>query len=283
MNAIVEGLQTLRPADFRRLATFIECTAGIKMPASKRVMVEGRLRRRLRALGMSTFREYCDFLFEDGGLVDEEIALIDAVTTNKTEFFREADHFRFLGNEVLPGLAAAGVGLTRPAKIWCTAASTGAEPYTIAMVAAEFGRSVAGWRAAIFATDICTEALQKAVMAIYPEDMAAPVPPGLRGRYFLRAKDSARGEIRVVPPLRRMVTFGRLNLMDEVYGVDGDLDVIFCRNQLIYFEKPVQATVLRRLCGHLRPGGHLFLGHTETVAGIDLPLAPVAGAVFVRR
>jgi len=272
----------LRPRDFHRLASFIHDTAGIKMPPAKRTMVEGRLRRRLRALNMGSFDEYCHYLFEQGGLSSEAVPLIDAVTTNKTEFFREPEHFRFLAEQALPALAARGAGPVRPLKIWSTASSTGAEPYTIAMVVDDFAQKVEGFRASILATDICTDVLETAVLAIYPEAMVEPVPMALRRRYLLRSRDRRRAEVRIVPALRRMTRFARLNLMDETYAVDRDFDIIFCRNQLIYFEKATQQLVLRRLCDHLRPGGFLFLGHSETLGGCDLPLRAVSTTVFVR-
>jgi chemotaxis protein methyltransferase CheR len=283
MTVPVGSIQYLSPRNFNRLAKFIHSTVGIKMPDNKRVMLEGRLRRRLNALGLPNFDAYCRFLFEEGGLSSERVALIDAVTTNKTEFFREPDHFRFLAERTLPELAAAGIGMGgRAAKIWSTAASIGAEPYTIAMVMAEFSRANTGWRGMVVGTDICTDALQKGVTAIYPEQMIAPVPMDLRRRYLLRSKDRHRAEVRIAPELRRLVTFGRLNLMDGQYGLDRDFDAVFCRNQLIYFDKPTQQAVLERIATHLRPGGHLFLGHSETITGFELPFRPIAASVFIK-
>lgn len=273
------GAQRLAQRDFDRLAAFIHGTTGIKMPASKRTMVEGRLRRRLRALGLDSFSDYCRFVFDEGGLDDEAVAIIDAVTTNKTEFFREPEHFRYLTGTVLPSAAR---GAQKPFKVWSSACSNGAEPYTLAMVLSDYAQAAHGFRASILATDICTDVLHKAALAIYPEAMIAPVPQDARKRYLLRSRDPHRAEVRMALELRRMVRFARLNLMDRDYGVDHDMDVIFCRNLLIYFDKPTQQAVLSRLCAHLRPGGHLFLGHSETIAGLDLPLRPVATTVFVR-
>jgi chemotaxis protein methyltransferase CheR len=283
MTGLAATLGHLRERDFQRLAAFIHGTVGIKMPPSKRVMVEGRLRRRVRALGFSRFEDYCRFVFDEGGLEGETTAIIDAITTNKTDFFREPEHFRFLAATALPGLLErTGAGVRRPLKMWSAAASIGAEAYTLAMIAAEFGRELPGWRVEILATDICTEVLERAAVAIYPEDMVAPVPMDLRRRYLLRSRDRSRGEVRIAPELRRTVRFARLNLMDDSYPVDRDIDVVFCRNLLIYFDKATQQSVLRRLCSHLRPGGHLFLGHSETIAGLDLPVRQVAATIFVR-
>ncbi len=277
-------IDRLSRSDFQRLAEFIHGYSGIKMPPTKLTMVEGRLRRRVRALGVANLAEYCRHLFEEGGLEQEAIHLIDAVTTNKTDFFREPDHFRFLAETALPEIMnTRRVSSREPIKLWSAASSTGAEPYTIAMVLDDFGRNMPGFNASILATDICTEVLQAAVLGIYPQAMAAPVPAEMRRRYFMRAKRPPVDRVRIVPELRSQIRFARLNLMDEEYPVDGDMDVIFCRNILIYFDKPTQEAVLRRLCDHLRPGGYLVLGHSENLAGLKMPLQPIGITVFRRQ
>lgn len=279
-----EGLDRLSHRNFQRLARFIEGYSGIKMPPSKTTMVEGRLRRRVRATGLATLAEYCDYLFDEEGLDAEAIHLIDAVTTNKTEFFREPEHFRFLVDHAVPQLMAERRNGARPIfKVWSSACSSGAEPYTLAMILDDLGRRFSGLRASITATDICTEVLDIALRGIYTESMIRPVPPEFRRRYVLRAKDPSRQQVRIVPELRAMVQFARLNLMDAHYPVERDMDIIFCRNILIYFDKPTQEAVLLRLTDHLRPGGYLFLGHSETLAGFHLPVAPVGPTVFRRH
>ncbi len=278
-----DSLDRLSRHDFQRLAEFIEGYSGIRMPPNKVTLVEGRLRRRVRALGMPSLARYCRHLFDEGGLQAEAVPLIDAMTTNKTDFFREPEHFRVLAEAALPRLLAERRAASETVvKFWSAASSTGAEAYTLAMVFAEFAQQRPGVRATILGTDISTEVLQVAAAAIYPEPAIAPVPMELRRRYLLRSRDAARGLVRIVPPLRRMAQFARLNLMQEDYPVDTDFDVIFCRNILIYFEPPVQHAVLLRLCKHLRRGGFLFLGHTESLAGFQLPLQGVASTVFRR-
>jgi chemotaxis protein methyltransferase CheR len=273
----------LRTRDFQRLAAFIEGTSGIKMPPAKKTLVEGRLRRRIRALGMTGFDEYCTYLFQREGLATEAVHIIDAVTTNKTDFFREPDHFTFLSDHGLPQLAASRSGGWPPLKAWSAPCSIGAEPYTLAMVISDFIRLRPGLRCSILGTDISTEVLKQAARAIYPEEMIAPVPIELRQRYLLRSNDRSRKEVRIAPELRQLVHFAHLNLMDDHYPVDNDFDIVFCRNLLIYFDKPTQQSVLRHLCDHLRPGGYLFLGHSETIAGFRLPLRPVVPTVFIRE
>jgi chemotaxis protein methyltransferase CheR len=269
----------LRPGDFERLARFIHEYSGIKMPASKHVMVELRLQRRLRALGISSVTDYCRRLFEEGGLEAEAVHLIDAVTTNKTDFFREPEHFRLLAEQLVPDLLRDSCDGTL--NVWSAACSTGAEPYTIAMVLDDLAKSLP-FRYSILATDLCTKVLQTAVAGIYPAELLEPVPEPLHRRYVKRSKDPAKALVRVAPELRSKLRFGRLNLMDETYGAPKGLDVIFCRNVLIYFNRPTQDQVIRKLCSHLRPGGYLVLGHSETLTGGGLPLRPVGPSMFRR-
>lgn len=270
--------------DFERLGSVIQDYCGIRMPPAKKTMVEGRLRRRVRALDLPSIHDYCRRLFDDGALESELVELIDAVTTNKTDFFREIDHFQFLANTGLDHLMAQPhrPGRDRPMKLWSAASSIGAEPYTLAMVLKEYARTVKDLRFDIIGTDICTDVLAKAKLAIYPEEMIAPVPPDMARRYVRRSRDRSKPTVRLVPEIRQCVRFGHLNLMDEQYPIDDMMDVVFCRNILIYFDKDTQQAVLRKLCRHLRPGGYLFVGHSETVAGLGLPLRQVATAIFLR-
>lgn len=266
--------------NFDRLAQFIHSYSGIKMPSNKRTMLEGRLRRRMRATRIDSVNDYCHYLFDEGGMASELIHLIDAVTTNKTEFFREPAHFDFLAAKGLQALVAEG---RREIKIWSSACSTGAEPYTIAMVMDEFCATQRGVDFSILCTDICTEVLDQAVAGRFTEQMIEPVSTPRRQRYVMRARDPGRSEVRIIPRLRAKLAFARLNLMDEAYPVETNLDIIFCRNILIYFDKATQAKVLRRLCAHLRPGGYLFLGHSESIVGIDLPVRQIANTVFQKQ
>ena len=267
--------------DFRRLAALIHARSGIRMPPSKRTFLEGRLRRHMRHLGFGNLAEYCSWLFEKDGLAEDETALIDAVTTNKTEFFRERHHFNFLAAIAMPALRAAGTGTRRPLRIWSAGCSNGAEPYSLAMVCNDFARASSGFHFEILASDISTEMLRQAVRAIYPYAAIEPVPIGLRKRYLLR--DDARREVRIVPELRRTVKFVHHNLMREPYPTHQTTDIVVCRNLLIYFDRATQREVLTRLCRHIRPGGYLILGHSEGTVGLTLPLRPVAPTTFLRE
>jgi chemotaxis protein methyltransferase CheR len=267
--------------DLDRLAAFIHRVSGIKMPASKYTMIEHRLQRRVAAAGAANFAAYCAKVLAEGEDGPELVDLIDAITTNKTDFFREPEHFRVLADSILPGMDTS----VRRLKAWSAACSTGAEPYTLAMVLSEYRQAQHARfqpmpAPSIVATDLCTKVLSTARDGIYPADMAEPVPPPLRQRYMLRSRDKNRRQVRVSPTLRAMVRFGRLNLMAPRYNLDQDFDIVFCRNVLIYFDRDDQAAVLRRLCSHVRPGGILIVGHSESVHGLDLPVQPVGHTIF---
>ena len=278
-----DNIDLLRSADFARVAKFIESTTGIKVPPGKKTMVEGRLRRRARALGCANLGDYCRVVFEQGGFDAEAVHLIDAVTTNKTDFYREPTHFTYLTERCLPEATAEGAGTRRPYKIWSAPCSIGAEPYTLAMVLADFAATIPGvWEFSILASDISTAVLDKAARAVFSEEMIEPVPLEVRKRYLLRSRDKSKKLVRIGPELRRTVKLLHLNLMDKHYPVDKDFDAIFCRNLLIYFDKPTQEAVVARLCRHLRPGGYLFLGHAESLAGKEHPLEWLGDAIFRR-
>ena len=273
-QAAEDGLSS---RNFDALSRYIYDYSGIKMPVTKLTMLEGRLRRRLRATGISNFNDYCDYLFKHGGIDKEAIFLIDAVTTNKTDFFREPKHFDYMAATGLPELVAAG---HKRLRLWSAACSIGAEPYTMAMVMQDFADGASGVDYRILATDLSTEVLHAARRGVYPRDMIQPVPVDMQRRYVMVSREAVRGEVRIHPRLRSTVGFARMNLMDSAYKVGDPMHMIFCRNVLIYFDKPTQAKVLSRLCDCLVPGGFLYVGHSETVTGITLPVRQVANTVF---
>lgn len=276
-----DPLDHMSSRDYRRLAGILENLVGIRLPPGKQTMVETRLRRRIRELGLPGLDAYCQKLFEQGDLESELVHLIDAITTNKTDFFREPDHFDYLKHEAVPRLLDERTR-DRPLKVWSAACSSGAEPYTLAMVLAEMAQS-RPFRFSILGTDICTQVLYQAINAVYPEEMVAPIPEDLRRRYVMRSRNPAARQVRIVPELRGLVQWMRLNLMDASYPVDRDIDIIFCRNVLIYFDRSNQLAVVDRLCSHLRPGGYLFLGHAECLAGGEIgSMRPTAATIFRR-
>lgn len=277
-------IDRLKDKDYVRIARLVSEHTGIKLPPSKRTMVESRLRKRIRVLGYAGLDDYCHYLFNQGGIDREFVHLIDAVTTNKTDFFREIEHFTILEQSLVPAL----IGMRRPGargaiKLWSAASSTGAEAYTIAMVMSEVAARLGEMNFEVLGTDISTEVLEQARLAIYPSEMIAPVPAAVRERYVMHGRTPhRRAEVRIVPELRSKVRFCRLNLMDTKYPFDHDMDVIFLRNVLIYFDKPTQEAVAARLLSHLRPGGFLILGHSESVVGSSLKLRQWAPSIFQR-
>ena len=268
---------------FNALSSYVTGELGIKMPDSKRTMLQSRLQKRLRTLALPSFEAYCDYIFSVEGQRQELHHFLDAVTTNKTDFFREPRHYSVLVENVLPELIAdSRIGEIRPLKIWSAGCSTGAEPYTLAMVLEDFSERVGGFQYRIIATDISTHVLSIARTAVYDEKEAAPIPQSFKKKYLLRSKDRSRPRFRVVPELRRHVEFRRLNFMDSDYEMSYHLDIIMCRNVIIYFDRPTQFNVLQKLCHQLHPGGFLFMGHSETLNGFKLPLQPTTANVYRR-
>ncbi len=271
----------LSDADFKRLSAFLQERLGIKLPEAKRTMLSGRLSKRLRLLGLASFAAYCDFVFSPEGQQSELIPMMDAVTTNKTDFFREPAHFDYLANRVLPGFIAKG---KRHCRAWSAGCSTGEEPYTLAMVLSEFARlqPEPGFSFEITATDISSKVLEHAKQAIYSEDRVLPVPPELKRRYLLKGMGVNQGMVRIAPEQRAKVRFGRLNFMQPDFRMPVRQQVVFCRNVLIYFDKNTQEAVINRLCQYLEPGGYLFLGHSESIMGYQVPLVQEAPTVHRR-
>ena len=270
-------------ATFERIGQFIQNEVGIKLPPVKRTMVEARLQKRLRALGLRSFEAYCEYAFGPEGR-EELISMIDVITTNKTDFFREPAHFSHLMDKAIPQLRAEGVLESgTELRVWSAGCSTGEEPYTLAMLLADAESRSASGPFRILATDISTQVLEKARMAIYAAEKADPVPEALKRQFLLRSKDRTRPQVRIAPELRHKVHFQRVNFMDEEYGVRETFHIIFCRNVIIYFNRDIQQRIIGKLIQHLHPGGFLYLGHSETLHGLDLPLVSVAPTVYRKR
>lgn len=267
--------------EFDKLSRFIYKESGIKMPPVKKVMLQSRLQKRLRELNMTTFKEYIDFVFSKDGLNAEIIHMLDVVSTNKTDFFREPVHFDFLTSTVLPEFVRQRVG-ARTIKVWSAGCSSGEEPYTLAIVMADFAEKNPGFDYSIVGTDISTQILQKAVDAVYKEERVSIIPLETKRKYFLKSKDRTNPTVKVVADLRKRVRFGRLNFMDTYYDVPETFDAVFCRNVLIYFDRETQEKVINKLCDKLRPDGYFFLGHSESIMNMDVPLKQVKPTIFKR-
>ncbi|MCV9386379.1 CheR family methyltransferase [Reichenbachiella ulvae] len=256
--------KALSQSEFKKLSSFITSNYGIKLPDHKKVMVEGRLQKRLKELNLNTFAEYIDMVLCDEE-TDEVVKMINAVSTNKTDFFRESAHFDFMNLRVLPELFAEK--RSTEIKIWSSAASTGEEIYTIAIVMEEYMKKhgLSHRNYTVSGTDISVDALRTAIDGVYNNSRIINLPQQMKKDYFLRSKDPKKPLVRVKPELRAKTKFGRLNLMDEDYKMEDSYDIIFCRNVLIYFDRPNQEKVIARLVKKLRPGGYLFVGHSESL------------------
>jgi len=239
--------------DFERVRTLIHRHAGIALAASKQEMVYSRLARRLRATGITSFSAYLDVLESAHGGAEQE-AFVNALTTNLTSFFREEHHFPLLAEHLRT--------LREPASIWCCASSTGEEPYSIAMTVCETYGTLTP-PAHILATDIDTNVLAAAERGVYPIERVERLSPERKKRFFLRGSGAQSGLVRVRPELVKLITFRPLNLLADSYQITTSFDVIFCRNVMIYFDKPTQAKILSRFAPLMKPNGLLFAGHSE--------------------
>jgi len=239
--------------DFERVRNLIHRHAGIALAASKQEMVYSRLARRLRATGISSFAAYLDALESAHGGAEQE-AFVNALTTNLTSFFREEHHFPILAEHLRT--------LREPASIWCCASSTGEEPYSIAMTLCETYGTLTP-PAHILATDIDTNVLAAAERGVYPIERVERLSAERKKRFFLRGSGAQSGLVRVRPELVKLITFRPLNLLADSYQISTSFDVIFCRNVMIYFDKPTQARILSRFAPLMKPHGLLFAGHSE--------------------
>ena len=242
-------------ADFERVRKLIYQHAGISLSPVKQDMVYSRLARRLRATGMQSFAQYLDALENKGG--DEWERFVNSLTTNLTSFFREPHHFPIFAEHLRK------LGTKRAVRVWCSAASTGEEPYSIAMTVAEtFGSNVS--HISITASDLDTNVLATAQKGVYPIERVEKLSQERLQKFFLRGTGSQEGYVSVRPELRRMIDFQRINLLDSTYSVRGPLDIIFCRNVMIYFDKPTQYKILSRFAPMMQPDGLMFAGHSES-------------------
>jgi chemotaxis protein methyltransferase CheR len=251
-------------SEFNKLSGFIYREYGIRLPLHKKLMLQSRLRSRLREHGMTSYGEYIEFLFSSRGQQIELIHMIDVVTTNKTDFFREPDHFDFLFNIILHEYIKKP-HLAQKFHIWSAGCSSGEEPYTMAIILSEFQALHPQFNFSILATDLSSRVLDAARLAIYPQNKVDVIPLSLKKNYLLKSKDKNRGQVRIVASLRNTITFERQNLMELSSYHKKGFDVIFCRNTLIYFDRVTQVKVVSGLVEKLNPKGYLFIGHSESM------------------
>ncbi len=272
MTATTTG--SMSDQEFSYFRDLIHGQTGIWLGDHKRTMLVSRLSRRLRELNLPDFTAYCEWLQTADPHGVELVQAINRVTTNKTDFFRESAHFDYL-RQWLPSRPQS------PVHVWCADGSAGDEIYTIAMTMAEAFGMDGGWQ--VLASDIDTEVLASAERAVYPEERLWPLPPGYKQRYFLRGRDCYSGFARVRPQLRRHVQFRRINLVGDGWPEARGFDAVFCRNVLIYFDRPTQQSVVERLLTRLLPEGLLFLGHSENMHSMADRVEPVSHTVYRER
>ena len=267
----------LRPRDFNALSALVKREAGISLGPHKQDLIISRLSRRLRALGLSSFGQYVDLVTSPQGQ-DELVEMINQITTNKTDFFRERHHFDFLAQQALPELA--GPGGSGRVRAWSAGCSSGEEAYSLAMVLREHLNQRPGWEARLLATDLHTALLRRASRGLYAAREMERLPAPLRDKYFHRRQEEGRDLYQANPSLRQMITFGKLNLMGGNYPRPDSLDFIFCRNVLIYFDAQDKQAIVDKLAATLRPGGWLFLGHSESLLAEGGRFACVGPTVY---
>lgn len=271
----------LTDSEFQKLSKFIYDNYGIKLPPAKKTMLQSRLIKRLRKLQLPSFKAYIEYLFSKEGQQKEVLYMIDEVSTNKTDFFRESAHFEFMTNELLPYFVK---NKNTNLNVWSAASSSGEEIYTLAIVLSEFNMLNSPISYSILGSDISKTMLAKAASAIYPETAIAQIPINLKKKYFLRSKNRESKTVRVIQKLRQNTHFQLINLMDRVYDTKpNSFDIIFCRNVLIYFDRPTQEKVLQRLISKLKPNGFLFLGHSESITNMQLNIKQIKPTIFRRK
>ena len=253
----------LTDKEFEQFQSLIYQQVGIKLDPPKKTLLVSRLSKRLRELALTSFQAYYDCVSREGG--EEELTkMLDLISTNKTDFYREGIHFDFLRDKVLPEIRE-----TKTLRVWSSASSSGEEPYTIAMTLCDALPDINRWDIKILASDISTRVLAKAASGMYEEERVSHLPKDVVLRHFLCGKGPQAGKYKIRPNVAKLVSFRRINLMDSTFPIRSSLDVIFCRNVMIYFDRSTQTQLMKKFFHYLRPGGYLFIGHSESLQWIE--------------
>jgi chemotaxis protein methyltransferase CheR len=283
-DGIPSSLFTITAEEFSAFRELIHREAGISLSDAKKQLVCSRLGKRLRHLKLESFSQYYDYLMNDDPRGEERLQMINCLTTNKTDFFRENHHFEFLRDQLIPELRDRAVrGGPKRLRIWSAACSSGEEPYSIAMTVREALAGSPGWDVKILASDIDTVMLAAAEQGIYKQDRVADVPEELLRRYFLRGKGEWDGQFKVKRELGEMIAFRRVNLIEYPWPFRGPFDAVFCRNVVIYFGRPTQQRLFEQISRVLSPDGYLFVGHSENLYWLSDLLVPLPGTVYRLR
>jgi chemotaxis protein methyltransferase CheR len=269
----------LSAAEYRLIAGKVYAHSRIRLGDDKQALVTGRLAKRLRQLNLESFAEYCALLESDHG--GKELGpLVDLISTNHTNFFREIQHLDFLRDHILPQLVPTLVRQHETFRIWSAASSSGEEAYTMGIVLAEYARHHGTYSWAVEATDISTRILEKARAAVYPAEHVRLPEPDLLPRYFQKGSGQSEGYFRVKDSLRTQVKFHHTNLLQAQYPVAANQHVIFCRNVMIYFDTSTQQELVDKLIRQLAPGGYLIVGHSESLLGVKHPLRTLKPGIY---
>jgi chemotaxis protein methyltransferase CheR len=271
------ALPTLSTADFQRLSNFLQNHLGITLNENKKGMLESRLLRRLRELGMTSFDEYLKLFFSSDGHNAELEHVVDLATTHHTFFFREEEHFTLLADRLVPDVLARKNSI----RVWSAAASSGEEVYTIAMVLDDLSQRE-GFDYSVIGSDVSTKVLAKARRAVYDESAIENVPAEFTRRYLMRSRNRDQRHVRIVPELRKRVEFREINLFTP-YQFDRLVDIAFVRNVIIYFNAEATKSLLKQVCAQLVPGGYVVLSLTESVEGLGLPLENLGRSIYRKR
>ena len=273
-------IRPLTSQEFGLFQALIYRETGIFLSGAKKALLVGRLSRRLRELGLSSFGEYYRVIGQGGDLL-ERVRMLDCICTHETHFFREPRQFEFLVSHVFPEWTAQAQAGARPRliRVWSAGCSTGEEPYSLAMILLAHFPPSTGWSIDILASDLSTRALDKAEAAVWPIDKAAEIPAPYLSTFMLKGRGEQAGLMKAGAAIRQLVRFQRLNLYDG-HPSGGPFDLLFCRNVLIYFNAASRARVVNRLIGHLPPAGYFFLGHAESLNGVTDRLRSVGPTVY---
>ena len=268
---------TISDQEFQAFKTLVYQKAGIALAPAKRTLLVSRLSKRMHTLGLDTFQAYYDCVTGESG-AEELTHCLDLISTNVTHFFREPVHFEFLRQRVLPALAD-----QQRIRVWSSACSSGEEPYSIAMTLVDAVETTPHWDCKILASDLSTRILAKAANAVYNQEVISKVPDDLVRRHFFKGRGDQAETVKVKPNITRMVVLKQINLMDARYPIRTPLDVIFCRNVMIYFDRDTQEQLVAKFHQYLKPGGYLFTGHSESLQRLQHPFHYVAPTIYQKE
>ena len=271
----------LTDKEFNLFSKLIYEQTGIFMKPEKKELLNARLGKRLRICGLPSFKNYYEYILSPEQQKIEFVNFLDSVSTNFTSFFRESSHFEFLANKILPELASKN-RIKKECFFWSSASSSGEEPYTLSMVLNDFARTRQGFTYKILATDISTRVLGVAERGVYALSQTTKTPPEILRRYFQKGKGSSVGMVRVKDEIKRAVQFKRFNLMHD-FPWNEEMDVIFCRNVMIYFDRETQEKLVRKFYKCLARGGYLFIGHSESISGIKHDFVQVEATTYKKQ